>query len=123
MYGAQGNACYLSNMLITKSEVNQSWDQSAATFPPSLGPKYLLQIRVLWESDIWCQLLAVPEPVAPPLGLGPPICTTGVIMSCLQVVARTQWDQSWISLMLGSLPHLGVTAAPEAPQTQECFVW
>lgn len=48
-------------MLITKSEVNQSWDQSAATFPPSLGPKYLPQIRVLWESDIWCQLLAVPR--------------------------------------------------------------
>lgn len=47
-------------MLITKSEVNQSWDQSAATFPPSLGPKYLPEIRVLWESDIWCQLLAVP---------------------------------------------------------------
>ena len=47
-------------MLITKAEVNQSWDQSAATFPPSLGPKYLPEIRVLWESDIWCQWLAVP---------------------------------------------------------------
>ena len=61
------------------------------------------------------------EPVAPSLGLGPPICMSGVIMSCLQVVVRTQWDQSWISLMLGSLPHLGVTAAPEAPQDPGVF--
>ena len=54
---AQGNVCYLSNMLITKSEVNQSWDQSAATFPPSLGPKYLPDIqvygRVTYGASCW----------------------------------------------------------------------
>lgn len=40
-------------------DVNQSWDQSAAASCPPWGlnicPKFML-----WESDIWCQLLAVP---------------------------------------------------------------